>query len=184
MRTISSSHYALGICAAAIILAGCGGATQFPNPVAQTSIGGAGTAFRVTSPSFATAERVGSDSSSSERLIGTVKRRCHKEADNINRRWFNASGKAAGPYPGTFTAKGQWWTQDVRGLDWRFHESFIIRSGTSTLSGTIGEGPEVGGHIPTCTKFENPEPYTSGSVTGNATINVRWGHFREDLLSF
>ena len=54
MKTISSAHYALGICAAGIILAGCGGTTQLPNPVAQTLLGGAGTAFRVTSPSFPT----------------------------------------------------------------------------------------------------------------------------------
>ena len=39
MKTTSPGHYALGACAAVAILAGCGGAAQFPNPTAQTVLG-------------------------------------------------------------------------------------------------------------------------------------------------
>jgi hypothetical protein len=105
MKTISSAHYVLGICAAAIILAGCGGTTQLPNPVAQTSLGGSGTAFGVASPSFATPQRAGPDFSATELLTGTAKLKCRDDS-GIPTTSFRASGKATGPYPGTFTAEG------------------------------------------------------------------------------
>lgn len=53
---------------------------------------------------------------------------------------FNASGNVAGPYQGTFTAKGSWkvflnWNNDK--WEWSLNESFSISSGSSYIAGTI-----------------------------------------------
>ncbi len=183
MKTISRVPYALSVCIVGAMLAGCGGSTQFPNPAAQTPVGNAITSKRAASPSFTT-PRVGSDSSSTERLIGIAKLKCRYESD-IPTTSFRASGTATGPYPGTFTAKGGWWFYNsLQGLIWAFHESFTIRSRTSTVSGTFFPGTEGGGRTPWCRRFVNSVPYTSGSKTGNARVNIQRSDFREDLLSF
>jgi hypothetical protein len=108
MKTISPGHYALSVCAALVILAGCGGTTQFPNPVAQRSLGGTGTGFRVTSPSFATPEGVRSDSSGREVLTGKAKEAHCQYYSHWTTCHFRIRGKhiARGLYPGTFAAEG------------------------------------------------------------------------------
>ena len=120
MKTVLRGHYALSVCAAGAMLAGCGGSAQLPNPTALAPVANSRAADRLTSPSNAVPERVGSDTSSTERLAGTAKlSRCDL------RTRFRARGVATGPNPGTFTAAGAW------GIDfptqvWFFHESFII----------------------------------------------------------
>ncbi len=197
MRTISSAHYALGICAAAIILAGCGGSTQLPNPVAPTSLGGAGTGFRVTSPNFATPERVGPNSSSAEKLTGMARlHACQiKYISNGNviigeeyRRDFHAQGRAKGPYTGTFIASGHWiFTYEYPLEFWALAGDFTITSGSSKVSGTItGRGslspPRAKGSR--CKSFgpKHNLQYTSNHGSGDAKIKIiQEGDFSETL---
>jgi hypothetical protein len=175
MRTLGFNRYALSVSVAAIMFAGCGGATQFPNPVAQKSLGGAGTRFRNTSPSFATPQRVGPDSSSTEVLAGKAKliKPCHR----AKRGWstsFSAHGNATGTYPGTFTAIGYWAAYDGRtGTgEWILNETFYITSGSSKINGTV-LAPGLYGPPFSCKVVKNlTVPYTSGSLSGNALINI------------
>jgi hypothetical protein len=175
MRTLGFNRYALSVSVAAIMFAGCGGVTQFPNPVAQTSLGGAGTGFRVASPDFATPQRVGPNSSGAEVLSGTAKvrsGRCRKSSGSYTH--FSAHGKATGPYPGTFTAGGRWAESCLsRVCGWSFNEKFTIKSGVSKVLGTIkGTGGE--GWFPTCTSF-GPEPYyyvQYESKYGSGTVSI------------
>jgi hypothetical protein len=173
MKTISPGHYALSVCAAAAILAGCGGLAQLPNPTAQTSLGNTGATFRVVSPSFATPERVGPNSYGTEALAGKAKliKPCHRAKHGWNTS-FSAHGNATGPYPGTFTASGSWAEYYGHGGPevWSFSETFAITSGSSTISGTAGR---PGFNTLSCTVLKNlTVPYTSGSVSGNALINI------------
>jgi hypothetical protein len=179
MKTTSRVPYALSVCAVAAMLTGCGGSTQFPNPTAQTPAGNAINSKRVASPRFATPERVGSHSSSTEVLTGKAKliKPCHtiRGKHGKSQGWsttFSAHGKATGPYPGTFTASGSWSTSCNRVFQcfWTFGETFTITSGSSTISGTAFT-PGFGQL--SCTVVENlTVPYTSGSVSGPALINI------------
>ena len=51
MKTVFSRYYGLSVCAAAGILAGCGGSAQLPNPIAQSPFGNERTVDRVASSS-------------------------------------------------------------------------------------------------------------------------------------
>jgi hypothetical protein len=183
MKAISRIPYAVGVCAAAAILAGCGSA-QSSNPSAQSF-----------NPSAQTAGR---DSSSAENLIGTANLgACHShyvhhghgqvitgEAFRVD---FHAHGQATGPSAGTFVASGSWrYTLQFVGSGdvefWNLAEKFTIKSGASKIVGTI-QGDGAGGSttpgLPTCTSF-GPEtlPYDSGS----ASINIiQEGKFNETL---
>jgi hypothetical protein len=100
---------------------------------------------------------------------------------------FNATGKAKGPYPGTFTASGSWKHQ--HNLTWSFNESFTITSGTSTISGTIVWGwlgkPPI---LITCSTFgpadaNDKVTYSSGSWSGVVTAKgIKTSYLREKLL--
>jgi hypothetical protein len=181
MKTISRGHYALSFCAAAIMFAGCGGVTQFPNPVAQTSLGGDGTGFRVASPGFATPRRVGPNSSGTEALTGKAKiiKPCGAIRGKGGKRHgsstsFSAHGNATGPYPGTFTASGSWagYPERTGKVQWVFGETFTITSSPSTISGSIHA---FGLYSPpfSCTAAQDfPASYMSGSVSGYAFINI------------
>ncbi len=192
MKTISRVPYVLSVCAAAAILAACGGATQLPNPTAQTPLGNAHTAKQVASPSFSTPERVGPNSSGTEVLTGKAKiiKPCHAIRGKHGKiqGWstsFSAHGNATGPYPGTFTASGSWSNYPTfpPQSQWLFSEGFTITSSLSTISGSSNA---IGFHDPpSCTVFKHQNvPYTSGSVTGNAKIHIRQGHIHEYLRSF
>jgi hypothetical protein len=186
MSTSSPRYYALSVCAAAAMLTGCGGSTQFPNPTAQTPAGNAISSMRVTSPSFVTPERIGANSSGTEVLTGKATlHRCHADDFEFFRRFSHAHGKATGPYPGTFTASGQWGVSEiiVNGSQFfysTFSESFIITSGASKVSGTI-EGTPSG--FLSCKSF-GPKTlqYTSNYGDGNADIQIiKKGEFSETL---
>ncbi|MGB8965121.1 MAG: hypothetical protein WCB99_05730 [Candidatus Cybelea sp.] len=181
MKTILPKHYALSVCVAATMLVGCGGSTQFPNSPAQASFGSAGTAFHFASPSFATPERMRANSSGNEALTGKAKitKPCHAIRGPHGKRQgssttFSAHGNATGPYPGAFTASGSWEFFPTRFFhqQWTFNETFTITSGSSTISGTAGNLGFYGAPF-SCTVVENlTVPYTSGSVSGNALINI------------
>jgi hypothetical protein len=197
MKFISSpTHYALNVCAAAAMLAGCGGSTPLPNPTAQTPVGNATTSKRVASPSFATPERVGPNSSGAvEVLTGKAKliKPCHtiRGKHGKSQGWstnFSAHGNATGPYPGTFTATGSWsgYPSIIGGPDFfLFAEAFTITSGSATISGTSGAAGFPAPAPFSCTVFKDlAVSYTSGSVTGNAKIHIRSGHIHEYLQRF
>ena len=180
--------YVLSVCAAAAMLAGCGGSPQFPNPTAQAPVSNASTSKRVASPSFATPDRIGASSSDNEVLTGKATlHRCHPYGLEFFRRFSHAQGKATGPYPGTFTASGQWGVSELiyNGKEkffWGFSERFIITSGASKVSGTI-EGMSSENPFPSCTSF-GPQAlqYTSNYGDGNAHVQIiEKGDFSETL---
>jgi hypothetical protein len=186
MSTISHGHCALSVCAAAAVLAGCGGSAQMPNLTAP--------------PSYATPHGVRPSSSGAEVLTGTAKIKCRLDrrrhghgqviTGSASTTDFSvARGKAAGPYPGTFTATGRWKINSMiissQFIEiWIFSEDFSITSGASTISGTIKEGPtDEGSPYPTCTSF-GPETsqYTSNYGSGDASIEIiKLGDFNEAL---
>ena len=188
MKTILRAPYALSVCAAAAVLAACGGSTSFPSPTAQTPLGNAITSKRVASSSFAIPERIGANSSGAEVLTGKATlHQCHPYGFEFFRRFSHAHGKATGPYPGTFTASGQWGVSELiyngrEKLFWGFSERFIITSGASKVSGTI-EGMSSDNPFPSCTSF-GPQTlqYTSNYGDGNADVQiVEQGDFSETL---
>jgi hypothetical protein len=169
------------------MLAGCGGATQFPNPTAQTAVSNALSSKAVTSPSFAMPERAGPNSSGTEVLTGKAKliKPCHY----VKGGWstsFSAHGNATGPYPGTFTATGSWYgyRSSIGGYDFfLFVDTFTVTSGSATISGT-SNAAAFAAPI-SCTVVKNVTvSYRSGSVTGNAKIDIRSGHIHEYLRRF
>jgi len=187
MKTISRVPYVLSVCAAAAMLAGCGGSTQLPNPTAQTPGGNAMTSKRAASPSFAAPQRAGLNSSGTEVLTGMARVDCHHQRAHGYGAYgasFSASGMATGPNPGTFNASGSWSYGGLLNFQWVFTESFAVTSKSRTINGTMAAGT-FGSPPFTCREVKNLMiPYTSGSVTGNAEISIRQGRFREDLLSF
>jgi hypothetical protein len=167
MKTISYGHYTLSICAVAAMLAACGGSGQLPIHTAQTSLGGSD---------------VATNSPGTELLTGKAEliKACHtiRGQHGKNQGWstnFRAHGNATGPYPGTFTASGEWTASQnsVHQAQWVFSEYFAITSASSTISGTIN-GIGVNGSLPfSCTVVKNlAVPYESGSVSGTAVIKV------------
>jgi hypothetical protein len=186
MKTISRAPYVLSVCAAAAMLAGCGGSRQLPNPAAQTPLGNAGT-HQMTS--------------SNENLTGAATLgRCREHyihQGNIilgeaYRTDFHAHGKAAGTYSGTFTASGHWgfsyeFIQSGVLEFWDLAEKFTITSGASTVSGTIRGAGAGGGSapFPTCTSFGPVTynlQYASNFGDGNAdTQIIKQGDFGETL---
>jgi hypothetical protein len=99
---------------------------------------------------------------------------------------FKASGKATGPFPGTFTAAGSWLNVSIpRYQGWSFSESFTITSGGNTVIGSISGS----GHTPpnriTCHQFgaTSALQYTSNDGSGAATTTgIAEGSLGESLL--
>jgi hypothetical protein len=168
MKTISRGPYALGVCAAAAILAACGGAAQpsLPNGMEQN-------AARVALNSVAP------PSSASEVLTATdvtVSSYCPTTEGAS----FSASGTATGPYPGTFTASGYWNSGEaLEHFFWDFRESIKIMSNTLTIHVHIKR--VRGSHRPTrfisCDSFGGvghpiAMKYKSNYATGIAEIEI------------
>jgi hypothetical protein len=139
--------------------------------------------MRVTSPSFATPERIGANSSGNEVLTGKATlHRCQPSGFGFYRR-FHAHGKGAGPYPGAFTANGTWGFNCFESRCFLgVNERFTIMSGASKVSGTITGNAASG--FPTCTSFgPASEQYTSNHGEGNADIQIiEKGDFSETLV--
>jgi hypothetical protein len=94
---------------------------------------------------------------------------------------FTASGITTGPYPGTFRAAGHWTVNAPKLSVWRFGESFTIKSGTSTISGSINHGPPTIGGL-SCQAFNrNDLRYKAGGGSGPATANIYEGYLSETL---
>ena len=116
MKTISPRHYALSVCAAVAIPAGCGGATQFPDPAAQTLLGVTGALGRSASPSIVSSNRPDSGSGKVERLRARrIQPRGGGGFGGYSYVDFLARGRADGPYPGTFTAHCNQASRDYQG---------------------------------------------------------------------
>ena len=166
------------------LVGGCGGSAQSPNPTAQTPLGNAGTAFQVATSSFATNERVGPSSSTTEVLRATNVHfgggLCIYPGGAFSVR--RGTRTASGPYPGTFTAHGYFGVVPHHAPAWYFSESFAIRSGTSKISGTISGGGNRNGPVG-CDKFGSARlRYTSNHGSGDAQITIiQRGDFSETL---
>ena len=148
-------------------------------------MGDAITSKRVASPSFATPERVGANSSGNEVLTGKATlHRCQPQGLGFFRR-FHALGKAAGPYPGTFSANGTWGASCFEKLCfWGVNERFTIMSGASKVSGMITGNASDSARI-SCRSFgPASQQYTSNYGDGNADIQIiEKGDFSETLDS-
>lgn len=103
-----------------------------------------------------------------------------------------AQGKATGPYPGTFVAKGRWGDSVViisqQGvIAWDFYETFTITSGASKVSGNI-HGGGLAGSPPAflaCPSF-GPDSLQYASNYGSGTADIELiqkgnGNFSETL---
>jgi hypothetical protein len=123
MKTVSRRHCTLSVCAAAAILAGCGGATQ-PSVLNGTE--------QNTAMNTVSATRLSSESEALTTTDVAVTPSCPSSPGAS----FNASGTATGPYPGTFTASGLWRDDQELGPHhwlWVFRESIKIVSNTLTI---------------------------------------------------
>jgi hypothetical protein len=164
MKSLGLRHYALSSCVAAALLAACGGS--------QPPIGAPG-ATRTNITTAAQAESV--DVSTTEFLYTRrVKGECFGISGGCNC-VFHANGKASGPFPGKFTARGSW--NATRNEPWTFSETFSIRSNTGIITGTIsGQGahPQMEGG---CVTFgPHVMTYSAGSHNGKVRVRFRWHH--------
>jgi hypothetical protein len=169
--TISKVCRAVGISAAAAILAGCVGIhsivpqapMQAPSVTSRNALGSA-------SPSYIQGDgmlkgekflsRKASNSCGSGLGAGFLK--------------FRATGKASGPFPGTFTLSGK----AVNGGRY-FNETFTIKSGAQTISGSTGSDARHGswycGKYGHATTFEfSGIVYNVGSSKGNTSLKWAW----------
>jgi hypothetical protein len=122
MKAISHRSYALSVCAAAAMLASCGGATQ-PSLLNGMEDNATQLAFNSVTPlSSASESLTATDVSISSYCPGT---------DGAS---FSASGTATGVYPGTFTANGYWNDgPNPHHWIWDFRESVKISSNALTI---------------------------------------------------
>ena len=103
----------IALLAGGFMLASCAGRSDVMNPSV------------LTIPRLPSAPRLESKLSGERFSSSKAKSSCSADYG-----MFQASGKARGPYPGTFTARGT-----VNG-SLIFHETFKIRSGTKLISGS------------------------------------------------
>ena len=177
MKTFSRWHYNLSVCAAAAILAGCGGAAQFPNPAAQMPSGNTGTADLSVLPSIGRNNRLDSSSGRVERLRarGVLLGDCYGIPGAFNECNYRTIGIATGPFPGTFTAQMELFQND-QPLFWAFSESFTIGR-NSKVTGTISvDGPGFG-------EVAVPGVYgyaTTNGYSGKVKIQSLGRHFGPD----
>ncbi len=99
---------------------------------------------------------------------------------------FMAIGKTRGPYPGTFVATGKWTMFVFYVVRVSFAESFTIKSGTRTISGTIDGMTGVDDIKRECKTFGPANDFkyqVSGKGSGLATIKrIQSGSFNESLF--
>ena len=116
MRISCLSHGALSICAAVILLGGCGGNQTLSAPPA--------THIAMSSPSLQSLHLTLSGEALS---ASTVSMQCyHNKQNGAYAVDFKTSGAASGPLDGTFRASGSWgWNPMLR--RWDFLEVFVIK---------------------------------------------------------
>jgi hypothetical protein len=135
MKSLNQCHCAPSVCAAMILLAGCGNSQML---IGQPSTGEPATAKRVayTLPA--------ANTSTSEVLTAShVSLHSVTCSGLVFRVRFRTQGKAEGPLSGSFTAQGFWNLDGINSAG--FHESFTITSGSSQVSGRMHL---AGGHHP------------------------------------
>ena len=111
MNRLNSNHCTLSICLAATLLAACGGSQQaavVPILPAQKT---------ATLPQTSAGSFRGEEFTAKAGLL-----QCHEL------RWghyvdFSVSGNASGPFPGSFTASGNWGWKVAFGPSWGFNET-------------------------------------------------------------
>ena len=162
MKSLGPSRYALAMGAALALLAGCGGS--------QPPIGAPGAlserAARATQPD------PGASSAIEFLYTSHVKETCQGTNYGCNC-LFHTRGKASGPFPGSFIARGSW--NATRNRPWQFSESFSIKSHGKVISGTIsgqGTDPQIKGG---CVTFgPHIMTYSVGNHNGNVRVRFRW----------
>jgi len=160
----SVNPYHLVLRAALALLVGCGGS--------QPPIGAPGPARMSTTRSG----QLGSIAVLTTEFLYSprVKERCFGISGGCNC-VFHANGKASGPFPGRFSARGGW--NATRNDPWKFSETFSIRSSTEVITGTIsGQGahPQMKGG---CVIFgPHVMTYAIGSRSGQVRVRFRWHH--------
>jgi hypothetical protein len=167
---------ALGTCALITLLAGCNGAgSQQLAPVAP---------MQHTSATNVTPPQGNGVSLNSSQALHTaaygseaLKRR-HHHAERLNGSglglggcnniFVNVTGKAVGPYPGTFAGQGD--AQPGCGMAQRsFSGSFTITSGSNTISGTF-DGDVKSGGCDGMLRGGGYECWAVGPLTYTATV--------------
>lgn len=145
MGILNLSRFALSICAAVILFAGCGGGSQLP--IGQLTNG------------KQVSHKVATQKSAAQRFLSLygemftatgVRRDCHTNGQNYTKVIFKAYGYATGPLPGTFSTHGHGIGYYAQGYHLNFRERFTIISSSRHLSGvatsysfTIGCRPTI-----------------------------------------
>ncbi|HTA54075.1 MAG TPA: hypothetical protein VK755_04975 [Candidatus Acidoferrales bacterium] len=164
MKSLDLGRYALSTCVAAALLSGCGGS---PPPISAPGAMG---------KYAASANQPDSVASSTTEFLYTrrVKETCFGNNYGCNC-VFHTSGKASGPFSGTFTASGNW--NATSNEPWKFSENFSIKSTGKVISGTVsGQGahPQMEGG---CVSFgPHIMTYSVGSHNGKVRVRFRWHH--------
>jgi hypothetical protein len=161
MRISTSTQHALSVCVAVAMLAGCNG-TANVTPAQGAGLAPNGTrAVQSVALGFTGLRRCQSGCRKKiERLTSTSGSGRSGSTCFIE---IGASGKAIGPYPGTFTGGGGFyvsnWPCNKR---YGFGGSFVITSGANTITGSFS-GPGIGG----CGRAGCG---AGGNLTYNATV--------------
>ncbi len=186
MSISSSAVYALAAYAAVATLGGCGGPQAQFSPLApiQQNVRQSGGNSNVV-----LVKPLASLGGEVFKASNVHIRAAHCSKDQIGV-FFNASGTAAGPYPGTFTAPhGRWEFYHPRfGAFWTFRESFTITSGANTISGVIRtQHISVAPRTLTCTSLGPVDGYglvwrAGSGLRGSATIlKIKKDYLKEKL---
>jgi hypothetical protein len=141
-------------------------------------------------PSYATPQRLERGSSDPERL-SAPKQKVHTTCKGFSKTSFctyTVTGKASGPYPGTFSASGEYTVSgrppaspNCSGrCSWNFEERFTIRSKKSRISGTISAGGNGNFPIPGPFHYTTKNGY-SGTVKVQS-IGLHDSDFRETFF--
>lgn len=171
MKLSDTSPYALRICAAIAILAGCGGSQV---PIGPVQLGkNTATTTRVGPPGSRAISSVRSASElSGEALTSTEVTLKQKDCHCT----FRATGRATGPYPGTFTAKGYY--RFIIGDIGDLYEHLVIVSRATTVRVAVSGYGNVGRG----SWFKSSAlQYRSGRGSGYAGATIREHSFEEHL---
>jgi|HubBroStandDraft_4_1064222.scaffolds.fasta_scaffold00003_71 hypothetical protein len=172
MNDLNLSRSAISVCVAAILLAGCDGPAQSLSRPAQDLSYSGRLVDRVALPGYAPQHDVSFDKSTEQLNSSYVYVGCYSVGDNVTCD-YSTTGSAAGVYNGTFTATGDYGSDDYgRGHGWFFDESFKIMSSSVQIKGHISAS---GGHsVPKLYKYKSTLRYGSQNIhrAGRAKIEA------------